>query len=904
MAKERPFLASLNGGEVSPLSLARIDLARMRLTAEVMLNVIPSVIGKMQFRPGLGFGASTANDNYARNIPFVFAADDTALVEVSDLAMRFIVDNAAISRVAVSTVVTNGDFSSATGWTTTTTVNGVASISGGVLTMRTPTRGGTTLCKRSVTVGAGDLNKEHGLRIVVTQGPVTFRCGSTDGGDEYIRETELNTGTYSLTLTPTGDFFVQFSCKSQANRIVDSITVEAAGVVTLTAPWAAADLSKLRWKQSGDVIFVANTTRTYKVMKIERRSTRAWGLTVYEFKDGPFRGKTANVVLDPSERNGNITITSDLPFFRSTHVGALLELTHSNTVVQNSLGGDDEYTDTYLVTGVDADGEREVAIGTTGTWAGTLTLQASYDDGLTWTKRQSWTTNTTVSVKISGDNIPVLVRLGFVGSDHTSGSVTAAISGSGGTGGGGSGVVRITAVASSTSASAEVVKRLHHFDATKDWQAGRFSDVWGWPSALEFFDGRLWFCDNDKLFGSVSDDFTSFDLDEDGDSGPIIRSIATGPVNRGLWMLGLARLVIGTVGAEAVGRSSSFDEPITPTNFSIKDASTQGSADIASVKVDKAGLFIQRNGQRAYLIRFDVDAQDYASVDISRYNPTILGRGNVHVVGCTVQRQPDTRFWFWLSDGTAAMLVYEPSEDVIAWDRFETDGSIEDIAVLPNDEADDVYMIVNRTIGGVTKRYREKMAYDHQAEGGSDNFIADSYVVATIAGANLTGLSHLNGKQVVAWVNGSPVLDADGAPALFTVAGGLITPGVPLSGVCVVGLPYEGFWKSTKLAYGAQMGTAVSQPKIIKDFAPILYKTHIRGLRYGRDFDEDNLSDLPLNIAGEGVPFDTFLDDYDASSLAFEGEWNTDSRICLHMRAPLPCTVLGLSGAVLTHEMG
>lgn len=901
MGKERPFLSTLNGGEVSPLSLGRIDLARMRFTADTMRNFMPLVIGPMRLRAGLGYQASVLNDAVARHIPCVFAANDTALAEITNTAFRPVLDGTPLTRTAVGTTITNGDFSSAVGWTTVVTSSGTATISGGLLTFELPTRGGTALVKRQVTVAGADQNKEHGLRIVITRGPVTFRCGSTDGGDEYIRETDLNTGTYSLALTPTGNFWVQFaSRKDEAERIVDSITVEAAGPVQITAPWLTADLPYLRWIQSGDVIFITNTTQTYQPMKIERRSARSWGLTKYEFFDGPFRGKTAQVRLSNTARTGMTTMTASAPFFRTSHVGAIFELTHKSTSVSDALGANDTYSDPIRVSGINDGTQRRIAYTVSGgAWTGTLTLQYSYDDGLTWVPQLTVTgVSANASHLVVGDNVPVMVRWGFIGADYGSGVVTVTLAYKGG---GGAGCARVVSFTSSTSVRCEVLKRFHDDISTSDWVEGRHSDVWGWPTAVEIYDGRLWFLDKDQLAGSVSDDFVSFDLEVDGDSGPIIRSIATGPVNKGLWLLGLARLIMGTVGAEPVARSSSFDEPMTPTNFSIKDASTQGSADVAAVKIDRSGIFVQRSGKRVYLVSFSVEDGDYSSQDISRYNQTILDAG---VVGVAVQRQPDTRIWFWLSDGTAAVLVLERAEDVVSWCRFTTDGLIEDITVLPNTEADDVYMVVNRTIGG-TKRYRELLAYDTEAEGGVDNYMADSFVTADlVATATMPGLTHLVGESVVAWVNGAPVLDAAGDPATFVVdVGGNITLPAVYTGKAIAGLAYDGLWISTKLAYGAQMGTAVSQPKQIKDFAAVLYKTHLRAMKYG--VDVGHLGYMSREVGGKIVPFDTFLDTYDARPLPIDGgAWNTDSRIVIAGRAPLPLTVIGLAGAVVTHEVG
>lgn len=902
MARDRPYLFSLNGGEVSTDALGRVDLKRMAITAQVMTNWFPRVIGPMQFRPGLGYGGTTPSNAKARDIPFVFSADDTALIELSDEAMQIVIAGTTLARVAVSTVVTNGDFSSATGWTLTTTINGVATISGGVLTLRTPTRGGTNLARRSVTVAGADLNKEHGLRIVVTRGPVTFRCGSTAGGDEYIRETELNTGTYSLTLTPTGDFFVQFSAKSEINRIVDSITIEAAGNVTLPAPWAEDDLRYLRWAQSGDVVFVTNTLTTYPPMRIERRSARAWGISDYEFTDGPFKEKSAVATrLRVNAQNGNTTMESDKPFFRAEHVGQIFRVFSTETSCTNSLGGDDEYGDTLRVIGF-GDTQRNITYGVTGTWTGTLTIQTSYDEGENWVRWRQVTINT-FNTAAGPSDVPVLLRWGFLGNDHISGSATVTLRYTDG-GGGGWGVVRVTSIDNTQQAQVEVLSRIHATVYSRDWEECRYSDLSGWPSVVELFEGRLWFLNKDKLCGTISDNFSSFDLEEEGDSGPIIRSIANGPVNKGLWMLGLARLVMGTIGAEPVGRSSSFDEPITPENFSIKDASTQGSADVAAVKIDRSGIFIQRSGKRAYLVAFSIDDQDYSSDDISKYNPDIL---EATVVGIAVQRQPDTRVWFWLDDGTAAMLVLEKKEDVIAWCRFTTDGIIEDISVLPNVEADDVYMIVQRDVGGVV-RYREKLAYDTQAEGGDENYMADSYVTqALVASSVMTNLTHLIGQDVVVWINENPILAAVDSEGLqeamtFTVDGvGQINLGQAYTGTAVAGLPYIGQWQSSKLAYAAMAGTAISQKKQVLGVQPVLANTHSKGIRFGQTFTK--MVGLPEKYR-EVATGSAVLEEWDDDQFAIPGEWSNDARVCIEAKSPMPAKVLAMVLKMETHENG
>ena len=900
MARERPHLFALNGGAVSPLALGRTDLARMRITAEEFHNCFPKVIGPLQFRPGFEYEGSTYADDPTRHLPFIFSADDTALIELTDNRVRPLVDGAPISRVSVSTSITNGNFSSGTGWTLAyANINTTVS---GALVMQATARGVTASATRTFTVSAGDRSKEHGIRIEVTRGRPRFKLGSTSGGQDIIAETELAPGSHSLAFTPgTGTVYIEFNSTAETQVVVDSATIESSGELSLTSPWPEEILFELRFIQSGDVIFVVH--QDHHPRRVERRGVRSWSLTKHPFRNGPWKEKTANVTLDPNVRTGNGTMTATAAFFRPEHVGAIFELNYEKTTVSNRLGGDDTYSDWVRVAGFKNNGsgettfERRVEFAVTGTWVGTLREYSSDSSDGPWTESFSRTTNNSGYARnVGSDGQITYVRYGFGPNAHTSGEAVCSLTVEGG---GGSGVVRVTGYTSPTSVSIEVLERLHSSDNCSNWREGLWSDAQGWPSAVEIFEGRLWFGSADKLAGSGSDDFETFYEEEITDASPILRSVAAGPVNRVQWLAGLARLLVGTSGAESSARSSSFDEPITPTNFSIKDASTIGSADIQAVKVDRSAVFVNRSGKRSHLLAYSVEAQDYTSSELSRYNPSILDAG---VKVMAVQRQPDTRVWFVLNDGTAAVLTYEPAEDVLAWTTVETDGDIEDVCVLPNTEGDDVFVVVARNIDGSPKRYRERLAYEQNAEGGAECRMADSYKVVTISNDTLvTGLSHLEGKSVVVWQGTAPLLDSVGEPQTFTVSSlGRITLPANYTGDVVVGIPYEGRFKSTKLAYAAQTGTAVTQRKLVSRISPLLYKTHNRAVLFGKDFT--SMDPLPRIYRGVDQTLNAFLEDYDSDGFTLPGSWSTDARLCMKFRSPLPATVLGVVLEVESHE--
>ena len=895
MAKVKALTHSFNNGEISRDARARVDLEKVRLTAEIQENILPYAIGSGQFRPGFGYLGATLSNAFARLEPFVRSRSEVAMGEFTVGKLRIWSDDAPITRPAVTSTVTNGDFSSSSGWTLTAASGATATISGGVLTLTAAARGSSAYCERAVTTSTP--NTEHALRVVVTRGPVLFRCGSASGLDDYVRETTLDTGVHSLAFTPTGTFYPRFISKIQRSVIVDSITVEAAGVLELDGPWTVDDLPRLRISNSIDVFFVACSS--WAPRKIERRAERSWSVALYIVDDGPFTlTRTAQVRLKAAANVGNTTLTADSSFFQPEHVGALFSLVHEQLDKTVTLASDSEYFDPFRVTGVNGTGfnDRSYTLTISGTWVGTWAIERSYDDELSGYNRFG-TANTgnfasTVNEAVENNNLFVFHRIGFIPNGYTSGVMTARVQYSGSSG---SGVVRVTGYTSPTVVSVEVLSPLHNITFTDDWREGEWSDVRQWPSALTFFDGRIFWGGEDKIWGSVSNNFYSFSTDVEGDSGPILRSVATGQgVNIIRWMLPLQRLQIGTDSAEISARASSFDEPLTPDAVTLKDASTQGVADIAAVKMDSRGLFIQASGEKVYELVYDFEANDYTSRDLNSVNDEIFE--DVAATQMAVQRQPESYVWIVREDGVLAFLLFDPKEEVTGWFRLITDGDVEAVCVLPGDPQDRVYIVVKRTINGSDVRYVEKMAMHREARGGSTNKMADSGLLFAGPASSVTVAHLANETGLVAWGT------KDGTPQAITGlsanGSGVVSLGASYTNIWI-GLPYRGRYKSAKLAYGGQGGTAVIEKKRVEKVGLLAGDMHKAAVRYGPDFD--NLYALP-NVERGKVTSDHYIwDDYAEPLMGFGGGWDTDARVCLEMQAPYPVTLYGLIIAMDTN---
>lgn len=893
---------AFNRGLVSRLGLARADIKRLAMAAETQTNWVPRVLGSMMLRPGWKHLGESLSNARAFHIPFVFSVSDKALIEVTNLAIRVWVADALISRVAVSSAVVNGSFpTDVASWTDNDEAGGVSVwVAGGYLGL---TGNGTAAAIRdqTVTVAAEDQNKEHALRIVIERGPVVLRVGSTAGGDEYISETELQTGTHSLAFTPTGDFRIRFLSRLKRQVLVDSCNVEASGVMQITAPWTTANLGRLRYDQSGDVLFVACAKTTdkigYQQRRIERRATRSWSVVRYYANDGPFMVENVGpTTLTVAALSGNTTLTASAALFKSTHApstdnsGALFRLTSSGQRVTAAVTAANQFSSAIKVTGTG--GQRPFTVIRSGTWVATVTLQRSLEsDTGPWVDVATYTTNATVSFDDALSNQIAWYRIGVKTGEFTSGIADLELNYSGGSI---DGVCRVTGFTSATVVNVEVIADFGATAATAIWAEGAWSDRRGWPSAVAFHEGRLIWPGHDAIEASISDAFDSFDENFEGDAGPISRTIGSGPVDNINWALSLQRLIVGGEGAEFSVRASSLDEILTPTNFNLKAASTQGSAPVAALKVDQNGIFVQRGGTRVYEIVFGEDGIDYQASHLSALIPEI---GEPGIERLAVQRQPDTRVHAQRSDGQVAMLVFDKVEQVVCWLKIDTDGLVEDAVVLPGDpgdEEDHVYYSVNRTIDGVTKRFLEKWAFEADCRGDLQLCkLADSFITYTGVPATVITVAHLVGKQVVVWADGKDVGTAADGTLIHTVsAGGTITLTTAASNV-VVGLRYEAPWKSAKLVeLMSQPGGSLTDTQIIKAIALILADVHAKGVKYGRSLIESEMRDLPEIVDGQAMSADAVRADYAVEPLAFPGRWTEDERLCLLAKAPRPCTVL------------
>lgn len=857
-----------NRGEIDDLALARDDVVRVNNSCVLMENFLPIRLGPMMYRPGFENLASVPGEAY--NVKFVAATDDTAILEFTNNLLRIWIDDVVLARTAVSSTVTNPDFDSdIVGWTDASGAGSTAAWdSGGYASL---TGSGSTSAVLHQTDGSTETGVENTLNITILAAPMLLKIGTSGANSDDIFNGTLLPGVHSLVYTPAGNVTLTMSNSLKYETLIDSIDFSGAVTQSFVTEIATAELPTIRDSQSADVVFINHDNG--KTIHVERRGTKSWSVVDDRVDDGPFGFiNDSDVTLAAAALNGDTTLTASSAFFKATQVGALFKLGSQGQDVTASISAQDDGTNSIRVVGVGASRPFDITITSLTGTGNTVTLQRSSDDS-TFTDVESYTTNQSKNFDDTLDNEILYYRLWIKTGDYSSGTTVMTLSYSGGSI---EGICRVTSFTSTTIVNIQVLRDFGSTSATRDWYESQWSDLKGFPTSNNLYEGRLWYAGKTNLWGSVSDGFSSFDREIEGNSKSIFKTIGFGPVESVYWLADSSRLIMGIASDEVSVRSSSFGEVLTQDNINLKPGSSQGSAPVSPVRVDDAVYYVQRSTIKIMEAEYDVGSDSHKSRDLMTLNQNICSAGIKRIA---VSRQPETRLFVVLDDGSMRVYLFDPAEEVRAWSRITTPSSdtIEDVVVLPGVDEDRVYITVLRS----GTRYMEKMAKLSEYV----DKHTDSFKAYTSPGKTLTGLSHLEGEEVNVWAD-----DQDRGE--FTAASGEIT--VPTSWTdVVVGLKYNADYTSNKLGQYADYSVLAKRVRVV-GLGMLVKELWPGAISYGPSFTE--LDAMPLMEDGATVDTTTLIDEYDHTPFEFSGAHETNSRVFI--RATGPCTIKALVYAI------
>ncbi len=349
---------------------ARLQFAKYPNAGSQFENIIPLPQGGFTYRPGTRFIAN-CKSNSVRSwlLPFVFSNIQSYCLEMSTGTIRFLKDQAIISAADVGAAITNGTFAdNVSSWTAAagslthdaTNDRMIISASGG-------------RAQQSVTTSTTGV--EHVMRFTVhgaAGDKVTVRVGSSAGGSQLLADKVSKVGYHTVAFTPAASpFFVEFQNDMAKTVSVDNIEILDNVPVELQSPFLEADLPNISYVQSADVMYLAlgGAVRPYR---LDRFGHSSWSLTQVLFKDGPYLDlNDETTTMTSSAGTGlGVTITAsavtginDDLGFRATDVGRMLRMKSGSNFGFAQIVG---FTDTLNVT-ADVLGEA-LPTGTTTDW--------------------------------------------------------------------------------------------------------------------------------------------------------------------------------------------------------------------------------------------------------------------------------------------------------------------------------------------------------------------------------------------------------------------------------------------------------------------------------------------------------------------------------------------------------
>tara|TARA_R100000808_G_scaffold2300_1_gene9375 strand:- start:7179 stop:9740 length:2562 start_codon:yes stop_codon:yes gene_type:complete len=253
------------------------------------------------------------------------------------------------------------------------------------------------------------------------------------------------------------------------------------------------------------------------------------------------------------------------------------------------------------------------------------------------------------------------------------------------------GYAKITAVTDTTNATITIITALDSASATADWRLGAFSDTTGHPSCVTFFEQRLVFAGTSEqpqaIFFSRSGDYENMDANIGGtvaDDDAIIYTIASNQVNAIRFMTATRTLIIGTAGGEFTVSGGGTDSAITPTNILIKKQSNHGAANVDSIAVGNATLFLQRAKRKLRELAYNFDVDGYLAPDMTILAEHITEGG---ITQMAYQQEPNQIIWGVRSDGELVGLTYQREQQVTAWHRHIFGGRFGNATITVTDYA-------------------------------------------------------------------------------------------------------------------------------------------------------------------------------------------------------------------------
>lgn len=696
-------------------------------------------------------------------------------------------------------------------------------MSRGVLTPLAQARVDTDIYRSAIADGKNVVVSRYGG---VTRIPGTGYEGDTRYHNKKSRFIPFEFNRTQVYAIEAGDLYFRFWTKT--GQVVSG---GPPAPYTITTPYLEADLKYIKYRQSGDVVYLF--CLGYSPMVLTRISETNWTLTDYVPQDGPYLPinetattltpaktghatpkMTSNVLPSGVVSASNGSASAYLAFDYEKDNQVVFSATSAGFLKYDFGVGNAVVIDAYWLTSAPDNPKND-------DMASQWTLEGSQDDA-TWTVidardgERGWAGSETRFFEIFNKTAYRYYRMKFSGgggsdavnsdiaeigwhqaaSNQTPFNLTAsAVTGiNGGTGFltsdvgrsirlfGADGRWRWAEIVARTS-STVVTIRLHGHalpdtSAISAWRLGAWSDASGWPSALAIHEDRFVAARTPQdplgVWFSKSAAYDDFGVSTPiADDDSIAVRLTGGRLDDISWLSEGKVLMAGTAGSMRTIGAVETGKALSPTNIKQRAETIVPAAYIDPVEVENVLLFIDVYQQKLYESAYNYEADGFLAREVSTVNEHLFGIG---IVKLAYMSSPHKIIFALRSDGKAVAFTYDRDQQVAGGTLVDFGGFVEDMTSLTGDFGTDIWMTVRRTIDGSAKRYVERLSEFYRDEfstTGVPIYGACAHVYSGVATGTVSGLAALEGETVGVWADGRDAGDAVVDAGAITVPKGI-----------------------------------------------------------------------------------------------------------------------------------
>lgn len=344
---------------------------------------------------------------------------------------------------------------------------------------------------------------------------------------------------------------------------------------------------------------------------------------------------------------------------------------------------------------------------TSGGWSGSVTLLYSLDNGTTWIEffrtgsgDKDAPQNVNVTGKIDGDGVyGVAIKIVVHTDTHSTDASPSftlktdpyeALS-----------YYKLYNISTytgnyATGARVRALKdHIGYITDSTNWREGVFSNAKGWPTAIGFYQSRLFISKDWTLYGSKTNDFYDFyEPIELADDDPITMSLLSYKVNTIQNISLLKGFFVFTGGGEF---NIVSEGALTQKDKNLQQFSNHGSAPCLPVVVGNHIMFVDKSKRTIRAMRYVFGSDTYEAEDVSILLEDNISNERIK----TIEYMSITHEVLFLSEsGVIFVFKFLPEQNIACWSKWSHSfGKITNICVVPNGPEEDLYICVETVDG-------------------------------------------------------------------------------------------------------------------------------------------------------------------------------------------------------------